>query len=304
MKIIDKIMSKKYNKKEEKEEEKKEEFEIILNDIDKCALYLKNRERPFILIKDKKFPFLLNKKDLEFIEMNRQNFEYYDEFYKLEILNEKILSIERQQELDKKREDDYLIDYLEHSESDYSKVTEKMKTFEIDKVQYDKLIDSIKSHIKQSIKNLCENYTNSNPNLQTNRSYKEIMGELMDFESFTDKFPYKYYLEIKNNKGNISHCGFPDYMWQSGAEGNFINLIKLPKSTNWIFEYNQYIGAPELDDYIVEFAIVSDKEKETIIKHWDEFQDKNEMQFERDYMAHIIRKKEEEKQCEDDEEEI
>ena len=297
-----------FNKNEQKNnpiiEEKTENFEILLNDIDKCALYLRNREKPFVLIKDKNFPFMLNNPDLEFIEMNKDNFEYYGEFYRSELMNEKILQLERKEELDKKTENDYLIDYLQHSKSDYSKIIEKMKTFEIDKIQYDNLINAIKLEIKKSVNNLYDNYKNANPTLETNRTYKEIMESLIDFDSFTNKFPYKYYDEFRYNDESISHCGYPDYMWQSGAEGTYIHLAKIPKSANWVFEYNKYIGEPEPDDYITKFAIVSDKEKETILKYWNELQYQNELQFEKDYIECVARRNEKEQQSEEDGEEM
>lgn len=301
MNLLDKLKSMFNDKKEEekKYEENlnnsftKEKFDIVLNDIDKCALYFKNREKPFVLIKDKNFPFMLNNPDLEFIEMNKQNFEYYGEFDRLEILNEKILNIEKQEELDRKTENDYLIDYLEHSKSDYSKVIKKMETFEIDKVQYDKLIDSIKLQIKQSVKDMYKNHTNANPILQTDRSYKDIMNQIMDFKSFTNKFPYKYYSEFRDDEVSISHCGYPDYMWQAGVEGTYIHLSKIPNSTNWVFEYNKCVG--EQDEYITKFAIVSEKEKETILKHWNEIQYRNELQFEEDYMESLARRRQERK---------
>ena len=152
MSIIDRIKSIFIkNVDNELEEEKEEEFDILLNDIDKCALYFKNREKPFVLIKDDNFPFMLNNPDLVFIEMNKQNFDYYGEFFRLELMNEKILQLEKQEELEKKTENDYLLDYLEHSKSDYSKIIEKMKTFEIDNLQYNSLIDNIKLNIKESI---------------------------------------------------------------------------------------------------------------------------------------------------------
>lgn len=305
MSIIDRIKSIFIkNVDNELKEEKKENFEILLNDIDKCALYLRNREKPFVLIKDKNFPFMLNNPDLEFIEMNKDNFEYYGEFYRSELMNEKILQLERKEELDKKTENDYLIDYLQHSKSDYSKIIEKMKTFEIDKIQYDNLINAIKLEIKKSANNLYDNYKNANPTLETNRTYKEIMESLIDFDSFTNKFPYKYYDEFRYNDESISHCGYPDYMWQSGAEGTYIHLAKIPKSANWVFEYNKYVGGPEPDDYIVKFAIVSDKEKETILKHWNELQYQNELQFEKDYIECVARRNEKEQQSEEDGEEM
>ncbi len=305
MSIIDRIKSIFIkNVDNELKEEKKENFEILLNDIDKCALYLRNREKPFVLIKDKNFPFMLNNPDLEFIEMNKDNFEYYGEFYRSELMNEKILQLERKEELDKKTENDYLIDYLQHSKSDYSKIIEKMKTFEIDKIQYDNLINAIKLEIKKSVNNLYDNYKNANPTLETNRTYKEIMESLIDFDSFTNKFPYKYYDEFRYNDESISHCGYPDYMWQSGAEGTYIHLAKIPKSANWVFEYNKYVGGPEPDDYIVKFAIVSDKEKETILKHWNELQYQNELQFEKDYIECVARRNEKEQQSEEDGEEM
>ncbi len=227
MSILDKIKGIFIKQVDDKlEEEKQEEYEVLLNDIDRCALYLKNREKPFVFIKDKNFPFMLNNPDLEFIEMNKDNFEYYGEFYRFELMTEKILKLEKQEEIEKKTENDYLVDYLEHSNSDYSKIIEKMKTFEIDKQQYDKLLNNIRKQISETVNSLYNNYENSNINLETNRSYKEIMDNLMDMKSFTDKYPYKYYREIRYAEGIVSHCGYPDYMWQSGAERNIYTFSK------------------------------------------------------------------------------
>lgn len=206
------------------EEEKREEYEIILNGIDSCALRFKNRDMPFVFIKDENFPFMLNNPDLEFIEMNKDNFEYYGEFKSFELMTRKMYFLEKQEEIEKKTENDYLIDYLEHSSNDFSKIIEKMKTFQIDQKQYDDLLNNIKKQISETVNNLYNNYENSNINLETNRSYKEIMDNLMDLESFTEKYPYKYYKEIINSDESISHCGYPDYMWQSGAERNIYKI--------------------------------------------------------------------------------
>lgn len=88
--------------------------------------------------------------------------------------------------------------------------------------------------------------------------------------------------------------------------GTYIHLSKIPNSTNSVFEYNQYIGEPKSDDYITKFAIVSEEERKTILKHWDELQYKNELQFEKDYIESVIRKENREEQVEEqkDEEEM
>ena len=75
-----------------------------------------------------------------------------------------------------------------------------------------------------------------------------------------------------------------------GQNGAYIHLSKIPNSTNSVFEYNQYIGELKSDDYITKFAIVSERERKTILKHWDELQYKNELQFEKDYIESVIRK--------------
>lgn len=225
MSILNRIKAT-FVKQEDYELEEQEKFEIILNDIDRCALYFKDREKPFVFIKDKNFPFMLNNPDLEFIEMNKDNFEYYGEFYRFELMTEKILNLERQEEREKKTENDYLTDYLEHSNNDYLKIIVKMKMFEIDKKQYNGLLNDIKEQVSETVNNLYNNYENSNINLKTNRSYKEIMNNLMDIKSFTEKYPYKYYREIRYAEGSISHCGYPDYMWQSGAERNIYTFGK------------------------------------------------------------------------------
>lgn len=225
MSILNRIKAT-FVKQEDYELEEQEKFEIILNDIDRCALYFKDREKPFVFIKDKNFPFMLNNPDLEFIEMNKDNFEYYGEFYRFELMTEKILNLERQEEREKKTENDYLTDYLEHSNNDYLKIIVKMKMFEIDKKKYNGLLNDIKEQVSETVNNLYNNYENSNINLKTNRSYKEIMNNLMDIKSFTEKYPYKYYREIRYAEGSISHCGYPDYMWQSGAERNIYTFGK------------------------------------------------------------------------------
>ena len=55
---------------------------------------------------------------------------------------------------------------------------------------------------------------------------------------------------------------------------------------------------------ITKFAIVSDKEKETILKYWNELQYQNELQFEKDYIECVARRNEKEQQSEEDGEEM
>ena len=141
-------------------------------------------------------------------------------------MTEKIVNLERQEEIEKKNENDYLVDYLEHSNNNYSKIIEKMKSFEIDKKQYEKLLNNIKKQIGEIVNNFYNNYENNNINLETNRSYKEIMDNLMDMKTFTEKYPYEYYKKIKYGEESVSHCGYPDYMWQSGAERNIYKFSK------------------------------------------------------------------------------
>lgn len=60
-----------------------------------------------------------------------------------------------------------------------------------------------------------------------------------------------------------------------------------------------------VEEYISRYEIVSDKERETILKHWNEIQYKNELQFEQEYMESIANKRRlEENKCEEDEEEM
>lgn len=204
--------------KEEKKEDK-EEFEILINDSDKCALYFKKYDK-YVLLKDKNLTQIFNSLDFEFIETNKHNFEYYKEFFNLKSLTQGILKLERKENVDKKTEDSYLIDYLDHSNTDYYKIVEKMKSFEIDKIRHNQLIEAIKGSIKEKIEILYNYYENYNQNLETNRSYEEIMNELISCTDFFNKYPYKYLMEMKRNEPSISHCGYPDYMWQAGVERN------------------------------------------------------------------------------------
>lgn len=220
MSLKDRIIKKfkKENTMTNEEEKTQEEFEVVINDIDTFALYLKNREKPYVLIRDNNFPFMLNNTDLEWIDMNKNNFDFYGEFFDLSMMVEKLQKLYNEEEIAKKKEDDYLIDYLEHSNSGYSKIVDKMENFEIDKKQYDDLLKNIKNQIKNSIEMLYNNYEKYNKNLETYRTYNEIMDNLMSFKEFTEIYPYKIYEKIRHTEGSISHCGYPDYMWQSGAE--------------------------------------------------------------------------------------
>ena len=285
------------------ENRRKEDFEVVINDIDTFALYIKNREMPYILIRDAKFPFMLNNPDIEWIEMNKNKFEFYGEFRNMAFMFEKLQKLYNEEMLSKKKENDYLIDYLEHSNSGYSKIIDKMQEFEIDKKQHDILINNIKNQIENSINLLYNNYEKSNKNLETNRTYKEIMDNLMSMQEFTEKYPYEFYKKIQYKEGRISHCGYPDYMWQSGAEGTYINLAPIPNSTNYVFEYNKFVGGMEDDGYITEFAIVSNKEKDTILEYWDKILDRHEEQFEIDFMTSMQKNMEEKEKQEDEEDE-
>lgn len=195
-----------------------EKYEIIINDIDTFALCLKNREEPYLLIRDKNFPFMLKNTDIEWIDMNKKNFDYYEEFSNISTMIKKLQQLYNEEETAKKKEEDYLIDYLKHSDSGYSKIVDKMESIKIDKNQYDNFLKDIKSQIKSSIETLYNNYEKYNNNIETNRTYKKIMDNLMSFNDFSEKYSYKDYKKIRHTEGSISHCGYPDYMWQSGAE--------------------------------------------------------------------------------------
>ena len=99
-------------------------------------------------------------------------------------------------------------------------IINKMKEFEIDKSQYNSLIEEIKNKIKYSIEFLYNNYEKNNKNLETDRTYKKIIDNLISMEEFEEIYSYKFYEDIRYKEGSISHCGYPDYMWQSGAERN------------------------------------------------------------------------------------
>ena len=58
----------------------------------------------------------------------------------------------------------------------------------------------------------------------------------------------------------------------------------------------------EDDGYITEFAIVSNKEKDTILEYWDKIQDRHEEQFETDFMTSMQKNIEEKEEQKDEEE--
>ena len=95
-----------------------------------------------------------------------------------------------------------------------------MKVFKMQKKQYNEIIDDVKEEIKDKISKLYEKYKETNINLDTNRNYDEIKNDLI----IAKKYNYKFYREIEYKEGCISHCGYPDYMWQSGAERNIYKI--------------------------------------------------------------------------------
>ena len=99
-----------------------------------------------------------------------------------------------------------------------------MKVFKIQKKQYNAIIDNVKEEIKDKISELYEKYKDTNINLDTNRNYDEIKAELISITEFFERYNYKFYREIQYKEGCISHCGYPDYMWQSGAERNIYKI--------------------------------------------------------------------------------
>ena len=94
----------------------------------------------------------------------------------------------------------------------------------VDEKQKAKIIDDVKEEIKDKISKLYEKYKETNINLDTNRNYDEIKNDLIIATEFFKKYNYKFYREIEFKEGCISHCGYPDYMWQSGAERNIYKI--------------------------------------------------------------------------------
>lgn len=201
--------------------ENTEKYEVLVNDIDTFILYVEGRVAPYILIKDSNFPFMMNNSDLEWINDNKDNFKYYGEFRDLGFVLEKLEKLRDKEILEGKTENDYLKDYLEHCTENYKKIISKMEELQIDKAQYDEFLNKIKVDIKNQMQYLLENYINSNKTLNTNRSYDEITDTLVEEQEFKNKYPF--YNKIMRQVGQISHCGYPDYMWQSGAERRLYN---------------------------------------------------------------------------------
>lgn len=228
MKITDKIKLFVRNKKKENEisegildeleKDNKDETEIetIIDEKDMYAYYLKENKK-YVLVKDTEFPYWLSEQGIEWIELNKQNFNYYGEFNNFSLMFEKVQKLHEEELLKNKNEDDYLKDYLEHSSIDYFKIIEKMKLFEIDGDQYKKLLEKIKLDIRMEISNTLEKHINMNKELNSTRTYEELVNSLIDEKVFAEKYPFYKSVEYKNS---ISHCGYPDYMWQSGTERN------------------------------------------------------------------------------------
>lgn len=82
----------------------------------------------------------------------------------------------------------------------------------------------------------------------------------------------------------------------------YLHLAPIPNNTNYVFEYNKFVGGMEDDEYITEFAIVSNKEKDTILEQWDKIQNRHEEHFEIDFMTSMQKNMEEKEEQEDEEE--
>ncbi len=228
MGIVDKVRAKLIKKKEigfeenTGQSEPPEKFEIIFRNKDIYAIHCIERKCPFIVIKNDFFPTGI---DLDFIDMNKDQFEYYESFFTFSSMMNKIIELEKIQENQSKTENDYLIEYMEKSNDiGYKKIIEQMKVFKMQKKQYNEIIDNVKEEIKDKISELYEKYKDTNINLDTNRSYDEIKAELISITEFFERYNYKFYREIQYKEGCISHCGYPDYMWQSGAERNIYKI--------------------------------------------------------------------------------
>lgn len=284
MNRIKKIFFKQKEKKTEKQnnaitvKEEKEIFEKILSTKYKTALYCKNKKKPFIFIKDKNFPYLIHDFGFEFVEMNKNKFEYYEEFENFSDMYEYIQKLDEKERQKNKTEDDYLKDYLENCTKDYDKIIKRMKWFKIDSEQYTSLIEKIKIQIRNELKSTLNNSIDMNKDLTTTRTYEELLDNLQEIEEFAKKFPLYNRAKFDDK---ISHCGYPDYMWQAGVEGTYIVLKKISHSNNSLFIYNEYIGGFENEEYNTKMMIVSEQEREIILDYWDKIQDENESQFEK-----------------------
>ena len=205
-----------------RQSEPPEKFEIIFRNKDIYAIHCIERKCPFIVIKNDFFPTGI---DLDFIDMNKDQFNYYESFFTFSSMMNKIIELEKTQEHQSKTENDYLIEYMEKSNDiGYKKIIEQMKVFKMQKKQYNEIIDDVKEEIKDKISELYEKYKETNIKLDTNRNYDEIKNDLIIATEFFKKYNYKFYREIEYKKGCISHCGYPDYMWQSGAERNIYKI--------------------------------------------------------------------------------
>lgn len=111
-------------------------------------------------------------------------------------------------------------------------------------------------------------------------TYEQIKSRLKTIEEFQNEMSLEKMYSLLRTQERISHCGYPDYMPQAGAEGTYISLTPIPNTDNWIFEYNKYTGGEYPDEYETTYCIVSSEEKNIIISHWDEKQYQNELAFE------------------------
>lgn len=231
MGILNNIKTKFIKQREENIEESTEKIEKI-EKIEKCKIIFSNqniyaiqcidRKDSFIVIKNEYLP---DEIDLDFIDMNKEQFDYYERFFSFSTMMSKIIELEKIQENQNRTENDCLIEYMEKSNNiGYKKIIDQMKVFKMQKKQFNEIIDNVKDEIKKKVAELYEKYKDTNINLDTNRSYEKIKSDLIGITEFFEKYNYKFYREIQYKEGCISHCGYPDYMWQSGVERNIYTI--------------------------------------------------------------------------------
>jgi len=271
--IINVIFSRdKYNNENEEEKvDNEKKYEVVIDDNKICAYYLTD-EKKYILVQDKGFPYKLSEQSLEWIEMNKDVFDFYEEFHYLGLMITRLRELQEADILAKKTADDYLYEYLKHNGENFNKIIEKFKNFELDNIQYTNLLEKIKSNAREELKLFIENNFNEKKELNSNRSYEEIKESLISQENFAVKYPLMY--EFMNKKEYTYHCGYPDYMWESGVDGTHIKIYDIPNTTNKLFVYVLYTW--ENNDEICKsyYGIVSEKESKNILKFWNDFQKK------------------------------
>lgn len=166
----------------------------------------------------------------------------------------------------------------------FETLQEERKNYELSDQQYYYILEKTDNSIKRSLKQTIKKEITNRLVLSANKTYEQIIKVSIPQERFNKR--YSFPLESKEH---ICMNAYPDYMPEESQPQDYDTLDKLPNN-NYLFRHAVFKGYDNLtNDYIYEtyYNIISEQEKEKVINYWKQIQEKNEIDFENQYIANI-----------------